>query len=221
MLVNEILNTDISPLRLEDTVATALMKIDLLHTTKFVVVNSDNRVVGMASLKKLIEVVDEESLLSDLDLDDPVYVPYKQHLFEASRIMLAQELFILPVTDEEMGFQGMIKKRDVLSALGDVFNLSSYGSVITVELDQVDFTLSDIVRIIELEGAKILGVAVQQPNANNKAYRVSFKLNLEDSSVVSAGLRRFGYTITSEANSEVLEHNFSDRADELIRYLDI
>ena len=221
MLVNEILNTDISPLQVNDTVATALMKIDLLHTTKFTVVDSNNQVVGMASLGKLIEVVDENSPLSKVELEDPVYVPYNQHLFEASRIMLAKELFLLPVTDEEMKFQGMIKKRDVLSALGDLFNLSSYGSVITVELDQVDFTLSDLVRIIEMEGAKILGVAVQQPNAKTQAYRVSFKLNLEDSSVVSAGLRRFGYTITSEANSEVLEENFSDRADELIRYLDI
>lgn len=221
MLINEILNTDISPLHIEDTVATALMKIDLLHTTKFTVVDADNKVVGMASLDKLIEVVDENSLLSEVELEDPIFVPYNQHLFEASRIMLAKELFLLPVTDEEMKFQGMIKKRDVLSALGDVFNLSSFGSVITVELDQVDFTLSDLIRIIEMEGAKILGVAVQQPNAKNQAYRVSFKLNLEDSSVVSAGLRRFGYTITSEANSEVLEHNFSDRADELIRYLDI
>ncbi|HBX66345.1 MAG: CBS domain-containing protein [Balneola sp.] len=221
MLVNEILNTDISPLHLEDSVATALMKIDLLHTTKFAVVDSNDRVVGMASLEKLIEVVDEEAPLSEIELDDPVYVPHNQHLFEASRIMLAQELFILPVTTESMEFQGMIKKRDVLSALGDIFNLSSFGSVITVELDQVDFSLSDLVRIIELEGAKILGIAVQQPNAKNPSYRVSFKLNLEDSSVVSAGLRRFGYTITSEANSEVLEGNFSDRADELIRYLDI
>jgi|AntRauTorcE11897_2_1112592.scaffolds.fasta_scaffold00117_12 hypothetical protein len=221
MLVNEILNTDISPLHLEDSVATALMKIDLLHTTKFAVVDSNDCVVGMASLEKLIEVVDEEVPLSEVELDAPVYVPHNQHLFEASRIMLAQELFILPVTTESMEFQGMIKKRDVLSALGDIFNLSSFGSVITVELDQVDFSLSDLVRIIEMEGAKILGIAVQQPNAKYPSYRVSFKLNLEDSSVVSAGLRRFGYIITSEANSEVLEGNFSDRADELIRYLDI
>jgi CBS domain-containing protein len=221
MLVNEILNTDISPLHLEDTVATALMKIELLHTTKFAVVDHNDRVIGMASLEKLIEVLDEKAQLSEVELDDPVYVPHNQHLFEASRIMLAQELYILPVTSKTMEFQGMIKKRDVLSALGDVFNLSSFGSVITVELDQVDFSLSDLVRIIEMEGAKILGVAVQQPNAQHPSYRVSFKLNLEDSSVVSAGLRRFGYTITSEANSEVLEGNFSDRADELIRYLDI
>lgn len=221
MLVNEILNTEISPLRLSDTVATALMKIDLLHTTKFSVVDDDGRLIGMASLEQLIEVVDEQALLSEIELAEPVYVPDYQHLFEASRLMLAHELYLLPVIDEERKFLGMVKKRDVLTALGDVFNLSTFGSVITVEMNQADFTLSEIVRIIEMEGAKILGIAVQQPRPEHPFFRVSVKLNLEDSSIVSAGLKRFGYTITSEANSEALEHNFSDRADELIRYLDI
>jgi CBS domain-containing protein len=221
MLVQELTNRDISPLKLTDSVGNALLRIDLLHTTKIAVVDDNGRLIGMASIDKMVEVVDEEVPLSEIRLEDPISVPEHQHLFEASRIMLAKELYLLPVTGKDMKFTGMLKKRDVLEALGEVFNLSTFGSVISVELSQTDFTLSDIVRIIEMEGAKILGVAVQQPKANNPVFRVSFKLNLEDSSVISSALRRFGYTITSEANSEALEHNFSDRADELIRYLDI
>jgi CBS domain-containing protein len=221
MLIKEITHNDIPPLELTDSVSTALLKIDLLHTPKLPVIDEEERITGMASLEKLIEVVDEESLLLDIELEEPVYVPAMQHLFEAARFMLAHELYLLPVLDEEQKYLGIIKKRDVLDALGKIFNLASAGSVITVDLDAIDFSLSNLVRLIELEGAKILGVAVEQPQANNTSYRVSFKLNLEDSSVVSAGLRRFGYTISSEANSEALDTNFSERADELIRYLDI
>ncbi len=221
MLINEITHNDIPPLRISDTVATALLKIDLLHTAKLPVIDAEDNITGMASLEKLIEVVNEESPLLDIELEPPVYVPAMQHLFEAARLMLAHELYILPVMDEEQKYLGIIKKRDVLDALGMVFNLATSGSVIAVDLDAIDFSLSDLVRIIELEGAKILGVAVEQPHAENPSYRVSFKLNLEDSSVVSAGLRRFGYTISSEANSEALDTDFSERADELIRYLDI
>jgi CBS domain-containing protein len=221
MLVKEIINTEVSPLKLTDTVATALMKIELLHTTKFCVVDEKGRIEGMASMPKLIEVVNENTLLSEVELEAPLYVPDNQHLFEASRLMLSEQLYLMPVANREMIFQGMIKKGEVLKALGDVFNLSAYGSVIEVEMAQIDFTLSDLVRIIEMEEAKILGIAVQQPKPEHPYYRISLKLNLEDSSAVSASLRRFGYTIISEANSEALEHNLSDRADELIRYLDI
>jgi len=221
MLVNEILNTEIAPLRVTDPVSLALAKLDLLHINKFIVVDEENKVLGMITIETLAEVVNENVLLAELPLEDVISVPKSQHLFETTRQMFAHELFVLPVADGENNFLGLVRKREVLNALGEIFNLSSYGSVITIELAQIDYTLSDIVRIIETENAKILGVAVQQPNDELDSIRVSVKLNLEDSSVVSAALRRFGYVIVSEERSENMENNFSDRADELIRYLDI
>ncbi len=221
MLVEEILNTDIAPLTEKDAVSLALTKLDLLHIQKFVVVNEEGKATGMVNIETLAEVVDESTKLSELPLEELVSVRPMQHLFETTRLMFAHELYVLPVTDAHGKFLGLVRKREVLHALNEIFNLSSYGSVITIELNQRDYTLSDIVRIAETEGAKILGIAVQQPNAESGTYRVSIKLNLEDSSTVSAALRRFGYVISSEENSESLEHNFSDRADELIRYLDI
>jgi len=221
MIVNEILNIEIAPLKVSDPVSLALTKLDLLHINKFVVVNDDNKIEGMISIETLAEVVNEETPLSELPLEDIISVPYSQHLFETTRQMFANELYVLPVADADRNFLGLVRKREVLNALNEIFNLSSYGSVLTIELAQIDYTLSDIVRIIETENAKILGVAVQQPNDEMDSIRVSIKLNLEDSSVVSAALRRYGYVIISEDRSESMENNFSDRADELIRYLDI
>jgi CBS domain-containing protein len=220
MLVNEILNTEIAPLKSSDSVALALTKMDLLHTTKFPVVES-GVLKGMIALETLIEVIDESVAIDSLPLDEGIYLPQDQHLFEAARRMLAYELYVLPVVDGEMRFMGMVKKRDVLEALGSIFNLESFGSVITIEMTPFDFTLSEVVRLIETEGAKILGVAVQQPGDENDFYRVSIKLSLEDSSPVTAALQRFGYVVSSQLSSETLENDFSDRADELIRYLDI
>ncbi len=220
MLVQEILNTDIAPLKISDNVALALTKLDLLHTTKFPVVEG-GKLVGMVGLDMLIEVENEEVLIEQVPLQENIFIPNDQHLFEATREMLAHELFILPVIDHEMNFLGVIKKRDVLEALGNLFNLESFGSVLTIEMMPYDFTLSELVRIIESEGAKILGVAVQQPNDDNEFYRVSVKLHLVDSSPVSAALNRYGYVVTSQVSSATLEKDFSDRADELIRYLDI
>ncbi len=221
MLVAEILNTEIYPLTLNDTVSTAILRLELLRVNKFIVVDDMNVAQGMINLELLNEIQDERLLLSQLLLEPVFAVSRTQHLFETTRLMLTNELYILPVVDNEQNFIGFVRKREILSALGTMFNLSSYGSVLTIEFEQMDYTLSDIVRIIEIEGAKILGVAVQQPRDENPNFRVSIKLNLEDSSVVSASLRRFGYFITSEENSESLEHDFSDRADELIRYLDL
>jgi predicted transcriptional regulator len=220
MLVHEIINTDIAPLKISDSVALALTKLDLLHVTKFPVVDEE-ALIGMVSLDSLIEVEDEAMALSEITVGESISIPETQHLFEAARKMLAYELFILPVIDSEKRFLGVIKKRDVLKALGDMFNLESFGSVIIIEMMPYDFTLTEVIRLIETEGAKILGIAVEQPNLENQFYRVSIKLNMEDSSNVSSTLNRYGYVITSQVSSATMEKDFSDRADELIRYLDI
>lgn len=221
MLIKEILNTKISPLQPDDTIGFALTRLDLLRVPKFAVVDAHNVLAGMVSLSSLLEYPDQSQKLSEIELEKPLYVPEHQHLFEGARRMLAQELYIMPVTDAEMHFKGTVHKNELIKALSELFNIASYGSVLTIEMKPADFTLSEMVRIIETEGAKILGIAVQQPNADHPRYRVSVKLNLEDTSALSRALRRFGFDITAEAGSEILEHNYSERADELIRYLDI
>jgi len=220
MLVHEIIDKNIAPLKVTDSVALALTKLDLLYVTRFPVVD-EGVMVGMVSLDTLIEVSDEEIPISEIPLQESLAIPESQHLFEAARKMLAHELFILPVVDQYKNFLGVIKKRDVLQALGDVFNLESFGSVITIEMMPYDFTLTEVIRLIETEGAKVLGVAVEQPGDDNGFYRVSIKLNLEDSSTVCSTLQRYGYVITSQVSSATMEKDFTDRADELIRYLDI
>lgn len=59
MLVNEILNTEIAPLKESDPVSLALAKLDLLHINKFVVVDADHKIKGLISIETLAEVVDE------------------------------------------------------------------------------------------------------------------------------------------------------------------
>ncbi len=221
MIVNEILNNEIRPLGENDTVAFALIKMDLLSTTSFPVADADNRVIGMIELNTLVDAGDENNDLHQLTLDKPIYINQSQHVFEAARLMLSHELYILPVVDEEMNFLGMVRKKEVLKALGEMFNLSAFGSVITVGVEQVDFSLTDLVRIAEEEGAKILGVGVQQPGSNSDMYYISFKLNIEESSTISSAFRRYGYLVTSEANSQELKADYEERANELLRYLDI
>ena len=220
MQAQEILNIDIAPLQTEDTVGLALSKLETLHVSKLPVVEN-GKLIGMISLETLIEIDNDSLLIKELPLEEPIFIDKDTHLFEATRKMLSLELYILPVVNSSHDFLGVIKKREVLEALGDLFNLETLGSVFTIEMTPYDFTLSELVRIIEIEDAKIMGVAVQKPNEHSDFYRVSVKLNIEDSSAVSSALQRYGYVVTSQFSSLTMEKDFSDRADELIRYLDL
>jgi hypothetical protein len=222
MLVAKAVNTDIRVLKDADTVVEALKQMESLEVRMLPVVDhSTHKLIGQIQNTKLRNAESETTTVSDFKLDEPIKIFNNQHLFHAIRLMLQYELRLLPVVDEEWKFQGIIKKQQVLESLGQMLNLTEYGSVITIELDQRDFTLAEIVQLIEGEGGKILGITVEPPDAEKINYEISIKLNLQDVSRVGAALRRYGYTILTEAESETFNVDLETRADELLNYLDM
>lgn len=220
MLIHELINTDLEPLRSDDTVKSALNKLHLYSATHYPVTDG-NMLAGNISLNELLDAESDTLLLSDTPLEDPVSLNYEQHVLEAVRTFSAVDLRLIPVTDEKDRLLGLVDKQDVHQAVHMIFNLDTPGSVIIIEIHPYDYTLSEIVRLIETEGAKIMGIGSQLPTNEHQYYRVSVKLDVSDSSAVSTALQRFGYVVSSEFSSVKLESDISDRADELIRYLDI
>lgn len=223
MLTNKsILDSDITPVRASDTVAEAIEKMDRLNVSKLPVTeNTTQKLIGQLSLRSLREASDEDKPVSDYKLDEAIKVFEGQHIFEAVRLMLQYELNLLPVVDEEWTFLGFINKQQVLEMLSRMLNLAEFGSVITVQLDQRDFSISEVVHLIEVEGAKILGLTVETPEEEEQSFDVSIKLNLKDVSRVAAALRRYGYTVHTESSNEAFGRDLETKADELIKYIDM
>ncbi len=232
MLVAEALNTDTRVLTANDTITDALERMDELRVQTLPVIDYTTReLLGQISRPALRDLgTDGERTIADLSLEKPIAIFNNQHLFHAVRLMLQHELRVLPVVDESWIFEGTIRKSQLLEVLGQMLNLTGYGSVIIIELGQQDFTLAEIVQLIETEGGKILGITVETPDANRtvetpdanrKAYEISIKLNLQDVSRVASALRRYGYTILTEVKSEAQNIDLETRADQLLRYLDM
>lgn len=224
MLVAEALNTDTRVLTTIDMVSDALRRMDELGVQTLPVIDQANReLLGQISRSTLQKFADdnEELSVADVSLEKPIAIFNNQHLFHAVRLMLQHELRVLPVVDETWIFKGTIRKSQLLEALGQMLNLTGYGSVIIIELGHQDFSLAEIVQLIETEGGKILGITVETPNAHKKTYEVSIKLNLQDVSRVASSLRRYGYTILTEVKSEAQNIDLETRADQLLRYLDM
>lgn len=222
MLVNKsLITSDAKPLTGTDTVAKVIKEMQEREVTTLPVINkATQKLIGQVSLSYL-EQQDSDQPLSDLELDEAVKFYAGQHIFEAARLMLQYEVRLLPVVDQEWTFQGFMMKEQVLESLSRMLNLAEYGSVITVELDRVNFSLSEIVQLIETEDAKILGVTVERPDQNDQQFEVSFKLNVKDVSRVAAALRRYDYSVITQSGSTVFGEDLEERADELLNYIDM
>ncbi len=221
MLAKQALNTDIEPLYAQDTISEGKRRMNALEVSTLPVVDeTTKKLSGQVSLKQLT-AADEDDDIATLELDEAIKIYLEQHIFEAARLMLQHEMRLIPIVDNELTFQGFLGKLKVLETLSHMLNIPEAGSVITVELKQRDFTLSEIVQLIETEGAKILGVTVEMPEIRKGIYEVSLKLNLQEISRVAATLRRHDYTVLTDSSNEIYGVDVETRADELIKYLDM
>jgi predicted transcriptional regulator len=185
-----------------------------------VVDNTTHALIGQVHLSDL-EHADPGASIADMELHDPVKVYQGQHIFEAARLMLQYERKMLPVVDKEWALLGVVKRQKVLEMLPRILNITETGSVITITLDPIDFSISEMVNIIETENAKILGMTVEQPHQGNQAFTVSFKLDIQDVSRVAAALRRYDYTVSTNSENEIFSQDLENRADELLKYIDM
>ncbi|NGP89617.1 CBS domain-containing protein [Fodinibius halophilus] len=222
MLANKsIVKQKFEPLEGSDQVKRIKERMDQERYNTLPVVNQvTQKLIGQIN-RDQIEDMSDEAPVSDLELDEAVKIYQGQHIFEAARLMLQHELHLLPVVDKEWTYIGVLTKEKVLESLSRMLNLASFGSVITVELSKINFSISEIVQIIETEGANILGVTVETPAEADKKFEVSFKLNLKDVSRVVAALRRYEYTVLAESKSTVFGEDLENRADELLNYIDM
>ncbi|MFU8860510.1 MAG: HPP family protein [Cyclonatronaceae bacterium] len=222
MRISELINDKLIPLRAMDTVASSMQsmlehKVNNLPLIDF----TTKKLIGEVLMQDIETVKRKDASVMMHRSELVTKVSADQHVFEAARILAKFNRQVVSVLDHNGNYLGIVSRTDVLEALSGMLNLAETGSVITIELDEKDFVLSDIVRIIELEGGKILGLAVEHPDQINDRFRVSIKLNLGDITKVNAALRRYGYIITLETKSETSDVEFIDRADEFIRFLNI
>lgn len=222
MLAKELLNTEFTPLQPSSPVSSALAKMDAWQASSIPVVEpATNTIAGQLRFEDIIDSADENGPVSGLEIRKSVFAYENQHLFEVARQMLLHEVRILPVIDNRENYLGIIEKKHVLEALSTMLNLTTAGSVITVQMTRADFTLAELVHLIETEGARILGLTVEQPGDDAAVIQISLKISHEDTSAVISSLQRHGYHTTTENKSDLLQVDLTSRADELIRYLDL
>lgn len=222
MLAGEALNTEIGLLSPQDSLSEALRMMNDLKVDKLPVIDpSVNEVIGQINKKELNDEFLADRLVSSIEMEKPVVISNNQHLFRAVRLILQHELCLLPVVDEQSVFLGTIQKKQLFELLVHMLNLTGGGSVITVELSRYNFTLSEIVQLIETEDGKILGITVEAPDAEHEDYEISIKLNLQDVSRIPAALRRYGYTILTETKNKSQNIDLAMRAGEFLQYLDM
>ncbi|MEM6628645.1 MAG: CBS domain-containing protein [Bacteroidota bacterium] len=182
--------------------------------------------------RKFLGLVSEDEILDSADLMLPIgnirytsskegaYVFEYSHIYEVISTMNSLNLEVLPVLSPEKQYLGIITLRDVVDQLGTLFALEDPGSIIVLEVPQNSFVLSEIGRIAESEHAKVMSFYVS-PTRNGKNYKVTLKVNIEETSRLVASFNRFNYNVIHTFTRRELPQNYQRNLDALMNFLDI
>ncbi|MDG5767993.1 CBS domain-containing protein [Balneolales bacterium ANBcel1] len=222
MLIRDTLSENVRPLRAADTILDALQAMaDSGYSWLPIVDATTNRFIGMVSRVSASQHQSEFESVMAIREQRPVVTSPDQNIFETARVMEKHDLSMIAVLDEQRNYIGVVDRAHLFDRIVRSMNFTDFGSLVTVHFEERDFTLSQLVRIIEAEGGLILGLSVEAPTGNYPFYVVYIKLNLPDPARIVAALRRHEYIVDSQSTDNREDRRYEERADELMHYLNI
>ena len=221
MIAENLINHLIPSLKKTDSAQKAIVWMEELRTHQLPVIEN-GQFQGLISEEIIIENNDINKIVSDYTLLAPdSHVFYYQHYFDIIKVANLNKVDIVAVLDDEMKFQGVVSLTDTLTALASTSAIQGSGGILVMAMNQVDYSMAELSRLIEAENAKITSSFVSYDHDNPARIMVTLKINKTDLSVIVATLERFNYNIVAKFQSPEAFTNEKERIDALLRYLSI
>jgi signal-transduction protein with cAMP-binding, CBS, and nucleotidyltransferase domain len=218
MVAKEFINSIIPVLNQTDKVYRALQLINECKISHLPYLENE-KFKGFFSEEQL-NIFDYDAMLSDIPpllvLD---YLDENLPLFELVKVFSKTALDILPVFDGQQNFLGVVEKKEINEKFISMFSINDNGGLLEINLQNKEYSLSEISKIVEYEYAKITSSFLFQDASNH--LHLSLKLDIAQISGVVNSLERYGYDVISYFASEPVSNLEKDRYDLLMKYLSI
>lgn len=218
MLVSKIISHELPALVPDDRPETALQYMQDWKVSHLPVVDG-TRLLGLIEESSILGFEAQSAKVVDFSLL-PFQVTPDQHVFEVIEIISTNQLSTLPVADADQNYLGEISLATVIDYMADFQAVRHEGSILVLEMNDVDYSLAEIARLIEGNDVKVLSAAVTSFE-DSRRVEVSLKINQTQIRGVVQTLQRYDYTVKAYFDAPTYETEMRRRYDELMRYLDL
>jgi len=218
MTAKDLINYMIPPLKLEDTIEKAQQWMDELKTTELPV-TKEGQFLGLVDEDSTYDHLDA-TLISDLPLKgQECSVKQGQHYYDVLSTSYNKGFRIVAVLDKEDRYLGVVSIQDVVEAFAQTSSVNSPGAIMVLSIAEIDYSLSNISRMIEMNDVKILSSHVTPQLDELSRVRLTIKLDTEDISQIKTVLENNGIHIEDTFNTSALSYDEKERLDLLMKYL--
>lgn len=182
-------------------------------------------------------VVDEEiyiGCVSALDVDtfeNTEQLLHYRHTFEGFyartnmiwldvlQLFSRNETNLVPILDQNNIYVGYYEIVDIIKLFNETPFLKEEGGIIVVEKGALDYSIGQIVQIVETNNGRVLGLFVSETSVDT--VKVTLKIALGSMNEIIQTFRRYNYEIISEHQEDTYLKNLKERSDYLDKYLNI
>ncbi len=219
MLAKDLMSDLVPALKTSDTGSQALSWMDIFRISHLPIVNNRD-FLGLISDKDIYNMNQSDEAIGNhnLSLFSP-YVFEDQHIYEVIEIASRLKLTVIPVLGRNNHYLGMITLTDLVEVFADLSALKHPGGILVLEVNQNDYSLTEISQIVEGNDAKILSLYIST-SIDTTRMTVTLKINRNDLSSVMRTFERYEYNIVaSYLKDDEEEKLFEERYDLFMRYL--
>lgn len=164
-------------------------------------------------------IFSDDDKIKDLIEPGLVSVHSNTHLFDVMHVLNESHHESVAVLNLNNEFEGILTHTRVLEALAQGLSVEQSGSVLLIEVSSNMYSSSELTRLVESEGAQILGLWVNRVPDSGRI-RISIKLNTTNAERVMNSLQRFNYEVVSTFGDDDYKEHVEKRYQSLMKYLD-
>ncbi len=220
MLARDLIKDLIPPLKTSDSGLKALSWMEEFRVSHLPIVNNVH-FLGLITDEDILNLNAPEEPLGNhsLSLLRP-YVTENQHIYEVLKLVSSLKLTLVPVLDEENHYLGIITLGDIIDSISKTASVADPGGVIVLELNQNDYSLSEIAQIVESNDSRILSTAISSHPDSTKL-EVVLKVNRTDLTRILASFYRYDYHVKASFHQSEFNDDMKQRFDSFMNYLNI
>lgn len=219
MIAKEILDNSIIPLITSNTGVEALSVMSENNIKHLPIVN-ESQLLGTISEDDIMENEIMEPIGSyNLKLTK-AFSQDDDHIFEILQLLANNQLTSIPVVDKNLNYIGVISQHALINFFAHSYSFKDPGSIVVIKMEERDYSLGEISRVIELENVRILSTFITYAEDKLHIY-LTMKLNTQDLTNILTTLRRYNYEIYSSFTEADFIDNLKERYDAFMSYLNV
>ena len=220
MIAQDLINPLIPALYTDDDIAKATALLDDLIVAQLPVVHG-SAFLGFVTNDMLFDDLFGHTTVGQYQLRaKDCSVRHDQHFYEVAKVLSDCDQSMVAVVDDD-DFVGVIDTNTMLLAFSQTTAVQSLGGVVELSIKQIDYSLTEITRLVEADGVKVLGCFLRNDPTDLSKIKLTLKLDQKNVTRTVATLERFNYHVQALFQEELIDSHEKERLNALLKYLDM